>query len=87
MLRQKVAESPYCELRTGCQVTGRCQTHDEVVATYQPHSGPSRKITAYWLVGADGKKGVVRKHDCYCSCATLLERMLHELVPKLVGCP
>ena len=62
-MREKIRESEYCELRTGCQVTDRVQSEGGgVVVTYRKSSGAEDSIRASWLVGADGKKGVVRKH-------------------------
>ncbi|KAI1329394.1 monooxygenase-like protein [Xylariaceae sp. FL0255] len=61
-LQKKVQSSPYCDLRRGCTVTGRDQVDDGVIITYTNPDGQKQSIRGSWLVGADGKRGVVRKH-------------------------
>ena len=61
-MREKIENSEYCELRTGCEVISRVQTEDGVAVTYRTMDGVETVIKTSWLIGADGKKGVVRKH-------------------------
>ena len=70
VLREEIGRSQYCELKVGCQVTDRQETENGVVVEYveAPRESsapeleqPPRQIRARWLVGADGKKGIVRK--------------------------
>ncbi|KAI2632549.1 monooxygenase-like protein [Hypomontagnella submonticulosa] len=61
-LRQKVIESPFCDLRCGCLVVGKQQDRDYPVIEYKDEMGVHRTIKGSFVVGADGKKGVVRKH-------------------------
>ncbi|TPX15235.1 uncharacterized protein E0L32_004512 [Thyridium curvatum] len=62
-LRTLVSRSPFCNLREGCEVTGRteCGRTSTTVVHYRDPSGSARDIACTWLVGADGKKGIVRK--------------------------
>ncbi|KAI1856446.1 hypothetical protein JX265_011693 [Neoarthrinium moseri] len=60
--RAKLQESPYCDLRCGCEVIAREATGSGIVATYRTQDNVCKGITGQWLVGADGKRGVVRKH-------------------------
>ena len=69
-LRKAIEQSGFCELRVGCEVTGRQEEADGVVAEYveaareddiEKKERPTQMIRARWMVGADGKKGVVRK--------------------------
>ncbi|MBE3043022.1 FAD-dependent monooxygenase [Candidatus Bathyarchaeota archaeon] len=52
---------PTCELRTGCEVVGREETPDHSIVEYLDQDGSRRQIRTSFLVGADGKTGVVRK--------------------------
>ncbi|KAI0502930.1 hypothetical protein F5B22DRAFT_580901 [Xylaria bambusicola] len=61
-MRKELAGSQYCELRCGCTVTGRKQDGAEIVAEYTNANGEAKNIRGSWLIGADGKKGIVRKH-------------------------
>ncbi|KAI1506405.1 monooxygenase-like protein [Biscogniauxia marginata] len=61
VLQKKVEESPFCDLRRGCTVEGRDQLDTKVDVRYKDKSGESRSVRGSWLVGADGKRGVVRK--------------------------
>ncbi|KAI1428783.1 hypothetical protein F5Y12DRAFT_782374 [Xylaria sp. FL1777] len=61
-MREKLKGSQYCELRCGCTVTGRKQDGTSIIAEYTDAKGQARSIRGSWLVGADGKRGVVRKH-------------------------
>ncbi|KAI1117489.1 hypothetical protein F5Y14DRAFT_439220 [Nemania sp. NC0429] len=61
-MREKLNSSKYCELRCGCTVIGRRQDGTNIVAEYTDTKGQLRAIRGSWLIGADGKRGVVRKH-------------------------
>ncbi|RYP38409.1 hypothetical protein DL766_000987 [Monosporascus sp. MC13-8B] len=61
-MRKKVGESPYCDLRSGCEVTEREQSDGGVVVTYKTRNGTVGSLEGAWLVGADGKRGIVRKN-------------------------
>lgn len=60
-MRNKVQESTWCTLRTGCTVTSRL-VDDPPTIEYSDQHGELHHISGQWLVGADGKVGVVRKH-------------------------
>ncbi|KAL4873941.1 hypothetical protein BDV12DRAFT_181850 [Aspergillus spectabilis] len=51
----------YCTLLSSCEVVGREERPDSVVVQYI-QGGQNQSIQAAWLIGADGKRGVVRKH-------------------------
>ncbi|KAI0542095.1 hypothetical protein GGR58DRAFT_510435 [Xylaria digitata] len=61
-MREKLNDSQYCELRCGCTVTGRKQDGTDIIAEYKDAKGQPGSIRGSWLIGADGKRGVVRKH-------------------------
>lgn len=61
-MRKKVIGSPFCDLRCGCTVVGRQQDGENLIVQYEDRKDASRKIKGSFLIGADGKKGVVRKH-------------------------
>ncbi|KIW02534.1 uncharacterized protein PV09_05992 [Verruconis gallopava] len=61
VLRELIAESPYCSLRLRCEVVDRVEEDDRVIINYIENSDSERQIQCCWLVGADGKKGTVRK--------------------------
>jgi 2-polyprenyl-6-methoxyphenol hydroxylase-like FAD-dependent oxidoreductase len=61
-LRKAINTSPFCELRAGCKAISRTETPDHDIITYEKRNGPQENIKCSFLVGADGKKGVVRKH-------------------------
>lgn len=54
--------SEYCELRSGCEVTGRRELDEGIIIIYVDAEGKETEIQCDWLVGADGKRGIVRKH-------------------------
>ncbi|KAH8197714.1 hypothetical protein TruAng_008131 [Truncatella angustata] len=60
-LRRQVTLSKWCTLRTGCEVTGQYRAEPPVVEYLDEHGTP-RRIQGSWLIGADGKVGIVRKH-------------------------
>lgn len=61
-MREKLVNSRYCELRCGCTLTRRKQNGTDIVAEYTNAEGQRKTIRGSWLIGADGKRGVVRKH-------------------------
>ncbi|KAI0552768.1 monooxygenase-like protein [Xylaria curta] len=61
-MRDKLKNSQYCELRCGCTVIGRKQNGTDIVVEYTDTQGQRKTIRGSWLIGADGKRGVVRKH-------------------------
>ncbi|TGJ85353.1 hypothetical protein E0Z10_g3421 [Xylaria hypoxylon] len=61
-MREKLNKSQYCELQYGCAVTGRKQDGTNIIAEYTDAKGQPGSIRGSWLIGADGKRGVVRKH-------------------------
>ena len=72
-LRDAIAHSKFCELRVGCEVRDRTEGGDGVVIEYveslqdtetekiKQREQVNRQLRAQWLIGADGKKGIVRK--------------------------
>lgn len=50
-----------CDLRTGCEVITRREEDDHTIIEYKSQTGEVHTIRTSWLVGADGKRGVVRK--------------------------
>lgn len=60
-LRAEVSKSKLCELRLGCEVRKIEEVQDALHINYVESNGTSRDVRASWLVGADGKRGVVRK--------------------------
>ncbi|RHZ70316.1 hypothetical protein CDV55_107039 [Aspergillus turcosus] len=62
VLRQLVASSKHCTLQSGCEVVGRDEHADGVTIHYLDSNKTPSQIHAAWLVGADGKRGIVRKH-------------------------
>ncbi|KAK3688882.1 hypothetical protein B0T22DRAFT_407582 [Podospora appendiculata] len=60
-IRAILGDFPSCQLRTGCEVLSREVDGDHTIIEYLDQSGARHSIRSAWLVGADGKKGVVRK--------------------------
>lgn len=60
-MRRQIEQSSYCTLRTASEVINRVE-EDPPTITYRTSDGFHKQIRAQWLVGADGKVGVVRKH-------------------------
>lgn len=54
-------KSPFCELRCGSRVVSRQEIDDGLIVGYETQEGAVKHIKASWLIGADGKTGVVRK--------------------------
>ncbi|KAB5511191.1 putative monooxygenase [Coniochaeta sp. 2T2.1] len=61
-LRCLVSESAFCHLKEGCEVTAREEQTDSLRVDYIDSSGVPGQINCRWLIGADGKRGIVRKH-------------------------
>jgi 2-polyprenyl-6-methoxyphenol hydroxylase-like FAD-dependent oxidoreductase len=51
---------PNCDLRIGCEAISRTEDAESTVLEYI-QDGLTKSIRTSWLVGADGKRGVVRK--------------------------
>lgn len=49
------------DLRLACEVNDRVEDPEGVTVTYRNSTGAMQKIHTKWLVGADGKTGIVRK--------------------------
>ncbi|OGE56992.1 hypothetical protein PENARI_c002G06628 [Penicillium arizonense] len=62
VLREMVMSSEYCTLQSSCEVVDRDEDADGVSVHYKNADGNDCQIRASWLVGADGKTGIVRKH-------------------------
>ncbi|KAF9776022.1 hypothetical protein IL306_005832 [Fusarium sp. DS 682] len=60
-LRSAIEETEYCSLRTACTVVARSE-QDPPVVDYDDSRGLRQQIKGEWLIGADGKLGIVRKH-------------------------
>ncbi|KAH8912908.1 monooxygenase-like protein [Coniochaeta sp. PMI_546] len=61
VLREAAEKSEWCSLRTGCTVTDRIREEPPVIE-YTTEDGKRHEIGGQWLVGADGKRGIVRKY-------------------------
>lgn len=59
-LRDLVKASKYGELRLGCRVSSCRETVDGVEVTYEENE-IGHQLNGLYLVGADGKRGSVRK--------------------------
>ena len=53
--------STYAELRLQCTVTSILEIDDGVVVSYTRQDGTEGSLKSAYLVGADGKRGFVRK--------------------------
>lgn len=60
-IRNQLAQYPNCDFRGGCEVVSREEGPDDTVVEYKTGNGGRHFIRTSWLVGADGKRGVVRK--------------------------
>ncbi|KAF5589472.1 FAD NAD(P)-binding domain-containing protein [Fusarium pseudocircinatum] len=60
-LRDSVQASKYSELRLGSKVIGIREVPDGIQASYRRNDGKVLEIQGKYLVGADGKRGYVRK--------------------------
>lgn len=54
--------SEHCILQSSCEVVDRDEDADGVTVYYTNADGKKCQVRASWLVGADGKRGVVRKN-------------------------
>ncbi|KAL7767072.1 hypothetical protein ACKLNR_004988 [Fusarium oxysporum f. sp. zingiberi] len=59
-LRKAIEESKFCSLRTACEVVSRSE-QDPPVIDFSDSQGTRQQIKGEWLIGADGKLGIVRK--------------------------
>ncbi|KLO91803.1 monooxygenase [Fusarium fujikuroi] len=60
-LRKAIEESKFCSLRVACEVVSRSE-QDPPVIDFNDSQGTRQQIKGEWLIGADGKLGIVRKH-------------------------
>ena len=61
-LRTELSPLSSCQLRLGCEVLSRSEQDDTITVEYRDRHGEVKQIRASWLVGADGKRGIVRKN-------------------------
>ncbi|KAJ6133739.1 hypothetical protein N7523_000061 [Penicillium sp. IBT 18751x] len=61
-LREMVMSSEFCTLQTSCEVVGRDEDSKGVTVRYKNADREDCQVRASWLVGADGKRGIVRKY-------------------------
>ncbi|KAI0203039.1 hypothetical protein F4808DRAFT_467697 [Astrocystis sublimbata] len=61
VMREQLNASQYCQLRCGCTVTDQKQSGSDIIVEYVDAKGKHKNIRSSWLIGADGKRGVVRK--------------------------
>ncbi|CBF79156.1 putative monooxygenase [Aspergillus nidulans FGSC A4] len=62
-IRNLIAQSysHTCEVRTGCEAIACEERDDHSIVEYIARDGSHQFVRTAWLVGADGKRGVVRK--------------------------
>jgi 2-polyprenyl-6-methoxyphenol hydroxylase-like FAD-dependent oxidoreductase len=60
-LRKRISALPFVDLRIGCEVLDRIEEEAGVIVKYNDEQGNVHSIRTSYLVGADGKRGVVRK--------------------------
>ncbi|EED14951.1 conserved hypothetical protein [Talaromyces stipitatus ATCC 10500] len=60
-IRNLLRTIPSCSLRIGCEVLNRVEKDNVTEIEYLTPEGDRKWIRTSWLVGADGKRGVVRK--------------------------
>lgn len=77
-LRQLIEKSPFCTLHTGCEVVGREENADNIKVRYLDRNRAKQELRASWLVGADGKRGVVRKRFLEASAGIRQEKGIFE---------
>lgn len=56
-----ITASKLCEVRRGCEVHSLIENDAGVEVHYKSADGTMRELQTTWLVGADGKRGTVRK--------------------------
>ncbi len=61
-LRSIIAQDSHSDIRVGCTIISVEEDEDWVYVVYQDESGTERHVRSKFLVGADGKKGYVRKN-------------------------
>ncbi|EAU38014.1 predicted protein [Aspergillus terreus NIH2624] len=61
-LRDLVTISEYCTLQSSCEVVAHEPDEEGVIVHYSDRDGKPCQIHALYLIGADGKRGIVRKH-------------------------
>lgn len=61
-LADLIDASQFCSLRRSCVVEDQEFQSDRMIVRYTDQDGNKQSLRCSWLVGADGKKGVVRKH-------------------------
>ncbi|KAF7189665.1 putative NADH-specific resorcinol 4-hydroxylase [Pseudocercospora fuligena] len=61
-LESLVQQTKLCEIRRGCTAQAQQLLSNGSIVTYEDASGTVKTIQCSWLVGADGKTGVVRKY-------------------------
>jgi 2-polyprenyl-6-methoxyphenol hydroxylase-like FAD-dependent oxidoreductase len=60
-MRKLIEDSEYTQLRAECKVFSRREVGDGVEIAYESSDGSTQWVRGSYLVGADGKRGVVRK--------------------------
>jgi 2-polyprenyl-6-methoxyphenol hydroxylase-like FAD-dependent oxidoreductase len=60
-LRELINASECAELRTECRVFSRKEFGNTVEVSYRDRDGATRTVECKFLVGADGKRGIIRK--------------------------
>lgn len=60
-MREMIQDSEYTQLRTECKVVSRREVGDGIEIAYERNDGSTQWVRGSYLVGADGKRGVVRK--------------------------
>ena len=60
-LRKAVERSELCTLKAGCEVISK-SSNDPIIIEYLDRDRVQKSIKAQWLIGADGKTGIIRKH-------------------------
>ncbi|KAE8315350.1 hypothetical protein BDV41DRAFT_563072 [Aspergillus transmontanensis] len=60
-LRNAMASSRKCVLRSGCEITHLSQDEQGTLCEYRDPKGQIRRIKSHFFVGADGKTGFTRK--------------------------
>lgn len=60
-LRGRIKASKYCTLLTGCEFVNQI-SEDTPQIEYIDEMGELHILESQWLVGADGKTGIVRKY-------------------------
>ncbi|KAL5366660.1 hypothetical protein BJX96DRAFT_182967 [Aspergillus floccosus] len=61
-LRDLVTASNFCTLQSSCEVLGREADAEGVTVYYSDADEKPCQVRALYLIGADGKRGIVRKH-------------------------